>query len=142
MSRAKVIVGAGVILYVNGKPYGRVSAFSFSSSTSRKSQYGLDSLEPFELSPTVTKISGQISLYRTIGDAGAEGASMTVSYEELPREKYFSVQLVERLSDTTIFDARYCSLESQTWSVSQHGIMTGQIEFEALDFNNELRPKG
>lgn len=140
MGRAKVVASAAVICHVNGKPYGRVRDFQFTSGTPRKVQYGLDSTEPYELIPTTTKVVGRLTLFRTSGDAGAEGAGMTSRYEEFPREKYFSLMLIERGSDTTLFEARYCSVTSQTWTVPEKGIVTGTIEFEALDWSNELRP--
>lgn len=140
MARAKVISSAGVVCYVNGRPFGRVRDVQYTSQTPRKSIYGLDSMEPFELAPTTTKIMCRMTLYRTVGDAGAEGAAISSRYEDLPREKYFSVMLVERGSDTAIFEARYCSTTSQTWSVPEKGLVTGVVEFEALDWSNELRP--
>lgn len=140
MARAKVITGASVVLHLNGKPFGRVRAFQWSSDTPRAPKYGLDSTEPFELIPTTTRITGRISLYRTVGDAGAEGAGMTAPYEFLPKEKYFSLYLVERGSDTTIFEALYCSVVRQSWSAPEKGMVTGEIEFEALDWSNEFRP--
>lgn len=140
MARAKTIVSAGVVLYLNGKPYGRVIHFQWNSSTARKAQYGLDCMEPFELQPTITRCTGRIGIVRTIADAGIEGAAMAARYEELPREKYFTVQLVEKASDTVLFDATYCSVSQQSWSAPEKGKVTGEVEFEALDWSNELRP--
>lgn len=138
--RAQSVVSAGIICYINGKPYGRVRDFSFESTTGKKPQYGLDTLEPYELIPTNTRVTGRMTLQRTVGDAGAEGAALTVRFEDLPRERYFSVQLVERVSDTLIFEAKYCAVTRQAWTVPEKGIVTGTVEFEAIDWSNELRP--
>jgi hypothetical protein len=82
-----------------------------------------------------------MSIYRTVGDGGAEGGGMTAPAEELPREKYFSVLLVDRgASDAVIFQADDCSLTSQAWSVPSRGIVTGSLEFEALTWSNEVKP--
>jgi hypothetical protein len=139
MARAKVVTSAGVVLHLNAKAFGRVRGFQFASETPKIAVYGLDSTEPFELMPTTTKISGRVSVYRTIGDGGAEGAAMVVPYDFVPREKYFSLQLVERASDSVIFEAAYCSVIRQSWSVPEKGIVTGEIEFEALDWSNEIK---
>jgi hypothetical protein len=136
--RTKIVVSAGVILHLNGKPFGKVKTFQWSSATPRKPQYGLDALVPFELIATPTRLTGRIGLYRTVGDAGAEGANMVALYRDLPREKYYSLALIERASDTTIFEARYCSTLSQTWSAPEKGIVTGDIEFEAIEYNSEI----
>jgi hypothetical protein len=131
------IVGAGVAVRINGQVYGRCQNFHFSAATARHPIYGIDSLEPFELAPTVSRVAGSLSIVRTVGDAGAEGAGMSAPLDMLPREKYFALQLVERGSDLVIFDARYCSVASQNWNV-ERGAVIGTIEFEALDWNNEI----
>lgn len=140
MSRARVIVAANVIVYINNLQYGRVRAFTFTSSTPRDAINGIDSLDPFELAPTSTRITAKMSLYRTLGDGGAEGAGLTTDYDNLAKEKYFSVSLVERGSDTVIFRADYCSVNSQSWDISSREMMTGMVEFEALNWSNEIKP--
>jgi hypothetical protein len=136
---AKIVVSASVKLYLNGKPFGKVKDFRYNVSTARKAVYGIDSMEPYELMPTVSRISGTLSMYKTVGDGGAEGAAMVARVEEIPREKYFSIMLVDRTSQTIIFEAKYCSVQSQSWVVSERGIVMGTVDFESLDYNNELR---
>ena len=142
MARAKTIVAASVILYINNQPYGRVESFRFSSQTPRDAIYGIDSLDPMELAPTRTKVTGSIGIIRTVGDGGIEGAGFTTNYELLSREKYFSIMLVERQSDTVIFRADYCSVAGQQWDVQARERVKGTLEFEALDWSNELRTEG
>jgi hypothetical protein len=142
MSRAKTIVTAGVLLYVNNRPYGQVTSFRFNSDTIRNAIYGIDSIDPFELAPSVTKIAGSIGLVRTLYDGGAEGAGLTTSFEKLPKEKYFSLTLVEKSSDTVIFRADYCSVTRQNWDFESKGIAKGNVEFEALTWSNEVKSVG
>lgn len=138
MSRARTIVTAGVLLYVNNRPYGAVTGFSFSSLTPRTAIMGLDSVDPFELAPTLTKVTGSIAVVRTLYDGGAQGAGMTGSFERLPREKYFSLVLVEKKSDTVIFRADYCSVVQEKWDFPSREKAHGSIEFEALSWVNEF----
>lgn len=142
MSRARTIVSAGVLLYVNNKLYGKVVAFRFTSQTPREAINGIDSIDPFELAPTSTRVTGSIELVRTVADGGAEGAGLTTSYDKLPREKYFSVMLVERISDTVLFRADHCSVVSQTWDFPSKEKARGSLEFEALEWSNEVRSVG
>lgn len=136
----RTVTGAGLNVYVNGIMYGRVRNFQFAAQTAHEAEYALDSPDPFELSASKTKIGGKLGVYRTIGDGGAEGANMAVRFEDLPRGKYFSITLVERSSDTVVFECRYAKVQNQSWSVGERGIMTGEIDFEGLDWSNELRP--
>ncbi len=137
MTRARSIVAANVICYVNNRPFGKVTGFSFSSATPREPINGIDSIDPFELAANTTRVTGSLTLVRTLYDGGAEGAGMTTDFERLPQEKYFSILLVERLSDTVLFQANHCSVNQQSWGASAKGVMTGQVEFEALSWTNE-----
>ena len=87
-------------------------------------------------------MTGKIGLFRTVGDGGIEGSGFTANYEQLSREKYFSLALIERTSDTVIFRADYCSVISQDWDASERSILRGSLEFEALDWSNEFRTIG
>lgn len=100
-------------------------------------------MHPYELAPTQGKITASMKVYRTVGDGGAEGAGMTATFEEVARERYFSVMLVDRgAQDTVLFQADNCSLVSQAWSVPTRGIITGSLEFEALMWSNDVKPLG
>lgn len=138
MARSRVLASSSVVVYVNGKLFGHCASFSFSSHTPRKAIYGLDSTEPYELAPTTTRVSASMQVYRLVGDAGAEGAGITAPYDDLPKEKYFTVMLVDRGSDSTLFRADYCSLTSQSWSIPSRGIVTGSLDIEAINWSNEL----
>lgn len=136
----RLVQSASVLCMVNGRPYGVVTAFQWNSTTPKKEFYGLDSVDPFEIGATITKITGTISVYRTNGDGGAEGWGLATTYDDLSREKYFSLMLVDRATDRVLFQADYCSVTSQAWNVPPKGVITGQIQFTALTWNNEVRP--
>ncbi len=135
--RSRLVTGAQVILYINGKPYAVVTGFKWDSITPPKAIYGLDCGEPLELAPTTTKITGQIGLLRQVGSGGIEGAGVVPHFPSLPRAKYFTLALVERSTDTQLFRADRCWAISQTWDVPSKGRMTGGLTFEAMDWNNE-----
>jgi hypothetical protein len=138
MTRARTVVTAGVLLYVNNRPYGKVVGFRFSSQTPREPVMAIDSVDPFELAPTSTKVTGSMEIVRAVGDGGAEGAGLTTSFEKLPRERYFSLMLVEKASDTVIFRADHCAVVSQTWDFQAKERARGSVEFEALSWSNEV----
>lgn len=140
MARTRVLQSAAIIVNVNGKPFGVCTNFQWQSATPKKALYGLDQIDPFELGVTTTKITGTVGVYRTDGDGGAEGWGLGATYEDLSREKYFSLLLVDRASDRVIFQADYCSLVVQSWNIPAKGVVTGQFQFEALKWNNEIRP--
>lgn len=137
---AKSLTGAHIVCYINGKLYGRVSNFTWDSQTVHKQIYGLDSADPFELAAAQTKIGGNVSIYRLIGDGGAQGAGIVPKYEDMPRGRYFNVTLLDRSTDLIVFQAKYCVLQAESWSIPMRGIITGQLHFEAIEWSNEVRP--
>lgn len=128
---------AATVLRINGKPYGCVSSFSWSSSTPQKAVNGIDDLAAQELIPTSASVSGNISLYRITGSGGLEGAGLTTSFDEIPRERYFVLQLVDTRTDQILFEARSCKVESQQWNVAAKSLITGSCSFRGLQWNNE-----
>ncbi|NDD85746.1 hypothetical protein EBZ38_15905 [bacterium] len=138
MARSRLITGAKVVVYVNGSVFGYAINFRWTSSTPRRAIYGIDSGEPYELAPTTTRIVGSMSLYRTIDGGGLEGPGVVANLDNIPREKYFSIALMERSSGQVIFRAEQCSVVSQSWDIPSRGIVTGSFEFEALAWNNEV----
>lgn len=112
----------------------------WNSDTAAHSSYGIDSMEPFELSPTVSAITGALTVYRRAGDGGAEGAGITVALPDLSREKYFRVTLIERRTQKVIFNAPRCKITSQSWDVPTRGHVTGTLNFTATTWSNEAPP--
>jgi hypothetical protein len=137
-----LLSSAQVVLFVNGNPFGRVSRFSYSVDTPRRKIHTVDSVLPFELATGVTNVSGSMGLYRTHLDGAVEGPGMVAPLEELPREKYFNILLIDLVSQTVVFQADFCSVESQSWSFEAKGLASGSVSFSALSYNNEVRKLG
>jgi hypothetical protein len=139
MGKSLIITGARVVCYINGQKFGRVSSFRWDSATPRKAIYGLDSSEPYELAPLPSRITGSLTVYRTVGDGGLEGSGIVAQFADIPREKYFSLTLIERSSDTVVFRADDCAVTNQSWDVPSKGVMMGNFSFEALSWSNEAK---
>ena len=142
MARSPILTGARVAVYVNGVMFGRVSSFRYASDTPRREIRGVDSVIPFELAMTISKVSGSMTVYRLSQDGAAEGAGIVSPLDELTREKYFSIVLIDLVSNTAIFRADMCSAESQTWSFDAKSMVQGTINFTGLTYRNETRPVG
>jgi hypothetical protein len=140
MARARVVTGAHVFLYINGKPYCRVSAFNWDSSTPSKPIEGIDEVEEIELAPTRARCSIMMSLYRLIGDGGIQGPGIAPPVENLPRGKYISMMLIDRVSDTVLFQADHCRVDRESWNAATKQLVTGSVQLRALSWNNEVRP--
>jgi hypothetical protein len=142
MAHSILLSAAQVALYINGNQFGRVNGFTYSVDTPRKRLATVDSLIPFELATGQTHITGNMTIYRTALDGAAEGPGMVAPIDELPREKYFSIVLVDLTTQVVIFQADFCSVEQQSWSINSKGLVMGTVAWSALSYQNEVRPLG
>lgn len=132
-----VIPAAAVAVYINGRPYGAVSNFHWTSATPQKAINGIDSLEAQELISTSVSVSGTIGLYRITGSGGIEGIGVTTQFDQMSREKYFVLQVIDLRSDQIIFQAKQCKVDSQDWGIPARGLITGNMNFKGLTWENE-----
>jgi hypothetical protein len=135
----KITVGAQVSAFINGIRWGQVTGFRFSSVTQHKELLGLDSLEPFEQTPVAVKVNGNVQLIRLVGDGGLEGQGVTTNFEQLPRQKYFTLTLRDNFTDGILFESRYTVVQEQNWEFSAKGIVTGGFTFAGISWNNEVQ---
>lgn len=137
---AKIITAAHVYVYINGKLFGNCAGFRWDPKSPSKPLAGLDTLETVELMPTSSNCDGTMTVYKLRGDGGAEGIGIAAPSAELPRSKYFNFTLVDRLSQTIIFQADYCRVNGQSWNMEPKRFIMGTIQWSALSWSNEVRP--
>lgn len=140
MPASTIATGAKVVCYINGFVYGLVTGMSFGSATPHKELRGIDSQFPIELAPTMVSISGQLELLRRAGDGGLEAAGITAQFQQITQQRYFSIMLLDRLTNSVLFQANYCVCTGQQWGIPSRGIVTGSFPFTALEWNNEVKP--
>ncbi len=137
--RSKILTGAHIVCYINGKVFARVFDIEITSSTPIDEIYGLDDMEPAELAVTRTHTAFTMRLFRTAGDGGIEGAGITPLNSNLPRGKYFSVSLIDKLSDKSIFECEFCTVEAQSWKVAVKQFVVGSVSCKGIGWANEVR---
>lgn len=140
MNQSLLLHGAKVYLYINGRPCGKTVSFQWGISYTRIPYYGVDVHEPVEFIPGSSRVHGTVTLYRLIGDGGAEGMGIVAPIPDLTLEKYFTLALVDRQHDTTVFQANSCTCTDQRWEAVTRSLMVGTLAFEALTYNNEIQP--
>ncbi len=131
------IPSAAVVLYINGNVYGAVSSFHWTSGTPLKAVNGIDSLLVQELFASSAGVQGNVGLYRITSSGGLEGAGIVANFDQLPSEKYFTLQLVDTRTDQILFQAQQCKVESQSWGVSVRELITGTMSFRGIAWENE-----
>jgi hypothetical protein len=126
-------------VYVNGSMLGRVASISVMNSTPRKALYTIDSVEPVELMQQSVSGHGQMSIYRLHQDGGIQALGMAAVWEDVSREKYFSLLILDRATDTVLFQADRCSTISESWSFNRSHVM-GDVAFSFLRWSNGMQP--
>lgn len=134
----QIVTGANCILYVNGKPFARVSQFRWTIQTPSKEIRGIDVPTVMEFAPTLIRVAGSMTLWRTKGDGGVEGAGLAPIQDELPRGKYFSLMLIERITDTVLFRCDQAKVEHQDWDARTKALVQGTVAFVGITSSNEV----
>lgn len=141
MARSQILTGSKAKLFINDSILGKVTSFDYIIHTPKNEIKGLDSVEPFEEATTYVSISGSITVYKKLSDGGGAGIGVTTPVANLAQSKYFSLTLVEIPTETVIFQADRCSLESESWRYVAKGVVMGSLQFKAISYKNEVVPK-
>ena len=131
------LVSAQLLCYINGRFVGEITGIQLSQSTSHASRMGLDSLTPYALDPASAHVSGTVSVLRRHASGGLEGRGIVAPFRHIPIEKYFSMLLVDRATGKRFFQADFCKVTSQSWSMGARQRVEGSFSFDALDAANE-----
>lgn len=136
--QSTTVASARVLVYINAQPFGRCVGFEWTSDTPRRDVAAVDSLMPYELIPLFTRVVGSVSIIKTVGDGGLEGAGIVAQIPRIPEEKYFTISLVDRRTDLVLFRADNCSVTSQAWRVEPRDIVKGAFQFRTIVWSNEF----
>lgn len=134
---SRLLVGSCVVCYINGTLFAKVSNIQLRMTSAKRHLHTIDTLQPAELVPLSTEVGGTLTVFRLRNDGGVEGAGLAAEFKNLVMGKNFSLALVDRGSDTIIFNLPQCSVESQNWDINTKRYLIGQIGFSALSWNNE-----
>src|SRR3979490_544715 len=115
----KVQRAADCLVYVNGKIFAYATSVQWSMGYGRRAIYGIDQHTPQELASGQSKVSISVSCVRARLSAGIEGAGIAALEENLLNERYFFLQVVDRITDTVILQVPNCSIDSQSWSAEE-----------------------
>ena len=141
MARSFLVVGAHVVVYVNGKPFGRVAEMSVRPMTPHRAVKTVDVLYASELVPTGNEIMGDMKIFRLHKDGGLETAGMAATWADQTRAKYFSILVRDRVTDTVLFRSDRNVVLGQSWHFGR-GYVMGDVQFQGLVWDNETQPAG
>ncbi len=133
----KTLAGAALSIYINGIPFGVATGISWQSSAGRRPLHGIDSVLPYELAPGAQSVTVDIECVRLRGDGGLEGRGLAAPDAKVIKEKYIDILVLDRLTGLAIFRIDQAAVNSQSWRVSEKGVLTGNFEIEGMEWENE-----
>jgi hypothetical protein len=137
MSKSISLAGASLKIFINNRVFGIASSISWESDAGRRAIYGLDQITPFELAPGQNRITGRIECLRIRQDGGLEGRGVTVHDDKQLLEKYISIIVIDRLTDTVVLRVDNAAVNRQSWQVENRNLLRGSFEFEGLTWTSE-----
>ena len=137
--RDLIQIGGNLKLLINNKTLGIVTGFSYMIDYGRRALRGVDCPFPQEIVSGQQTVRGQVSVVRlkgvTLENCGVISPQLSntgTATGEMAGDPYFSLTLVDRTSDQTVFRVDAASLTNQQWTVGARGIMTGSFNFEGV----------
>jgi hypothetical protein len=132
-----ILTGAHVVCYVNGEAFGIVVGASWQVQYNRKTIFAVDSPTAYEIAPATVQINGSLRIVRMILDGGTEGYGITAFPQDIAKEQYVTIALVDAKSDSVIFNADQCSIVSQAWEIMPKNVVQGTLTFTATNWSSE-----
>lgn len=137
MGQSRLITSARLLVYINGRLFGRCNSFSINSVTPIKEIETIDVQFPLELAVARVRVGWTMGVLRTIGDGGLQGAGVIAPQAVLSRQRYFTLQIVERQSGLTFFQSVYNMAGSEDWNVVVKQIVAGSVTGSGILWTNE-----
>lgn len=134
---SNLITGPHCVCYINSVPLARAASVTADIATSRRVVKGIDVLRATELIPVEQLVGGGLSVFRLHRDGGVEAAGLIGTWDSMTREKYFSLMIIDRSTDTTVLQVDRCSIQKQSWTYQPKSYVMGTITWTGLIYNNE-----
>jgi hypothetical protein len=141
MAISNLVTSPHCVCYINSVPFARCCGLTLDIYTPRKELRGIDTLEIVELAPTGASVQGQLQVYRFHRDGGIEAAGLAATFDSLTREKYASVMVLDRSTDTVLVQVNKFCVQHQHWSITPKSFVIGTVSFTGMDYNNDAVAK-
>ena len=136
--RSPYVVGAQLIVLVNGARYAECTSFEFEHIIARAEIVGIDTNQPFEIAPKMVRFQANMGYMRRQGGGGAFGQGMAAPFSKTEQESYWSLLILNRRDQSILFRADQCMATNVRESAQARGRMTGSISFTGLAWSNEV----
>jgi hypothetical protein len=124
-------------VYINSVPFARCCGLTYDVISPRKELRGIDILEPVELVPTSLSVHGTLQIYRLHSDGGIEAAGLIATWQKMTKEKYASLMVLDRSTDTVLVQVDKFCVNSQSWRVVPKSFVLGTVSWTGFSYSND-----
>lgn len=133
-----ILTSPSLRVFINNKVYGKVTSFSHTVDRGLRTRRGVDELLPAEIVEGPVTVRGQMDVIRLRYDAGLEGGGLVALPGRIPLEKYISIRVIDRRSDTVVFQADQARVLAYNFVVRPRDRVHLSLSFEAIGYTNEF----
>ena len=138
MARAKILTGARAKVLVNGALVGLFSQCSWSIRQGKDPAFILGRFNPAEITPTTQEaVTLSLSGYRVV-DAGPYKVANATLLKNLLNEEDFSIAILDRQTNKTIFTAVGCRVQGWSSGVAARGVSDIRIDVIGIRGEDEF----
>ena len=139
MSISNLVTTPHCVCLINSVPFARCSGLTYDILSPRREVHGIDVLPPVELVPTSLSIHGTVQMYKIHFDGGNEASGLVATWNLLTKEKYFSLMVLDRVTDTVLVQADKCCVTNQSWVIQPRSFVIGTVAWTGIEYNNDTQ---
>lgn len=128
-----LLTGGGIRLVINGSVVGFATSIQVSRSVNTKPIYELDSQIPAEIMTTNYAVSGSLQGIRMRNiSLDALGIMNASSPEAILAQKYCTIEIVDRVTNKTMYTIRNVLFDGESFSIQNKAIMSFSASFKGI----------
>lgn len=134
MSRSASIPSANISIFVDNQVVGFATSINYSRDIGVKTIYAIDDPTPQEIAITGPyTITGALSGIAIVNPQDHNKLFVHAStISEYFNQKYATVEVKDRVNNTTLFKITNCIFHSDSWSTEAKGIAQWQVRFTGM----------
>ncbi len=121
MASTKSLKGPDLKVYING----------------RQEIPCIDRSTPIELPSGMCTIKGTMEIMRFRNSGGLQGVGIAAPEDRILLERYFSLTVVDRVSDKVILQIDEASVTEESWQTGAKGMVSGTFSFQGRQWTND-----
>ena len=136
----KFMNGSRAIIKVNGKIAGFAFGVSWNIATIHNEVFELDNFLPYELAPTLLRVSGSLSMFHMPGK-GPSNLNMQANRMSFLHQKYVTIQIVDQQTSNIILNVQKAVITNRSQALQAGEQSTIVLDWMAIGWQDDQTPE-